>query len=140
MHVVKTKDLTLDQHNANRGTDRGRGLLEQSLREHRAGRSILVDCNGRVIAGNKTVQSAAGVGIEEVIMVRTDGTQLVAVQRTDLDVETAPAARALAYADNRSVVRRRSSHTPGQPPRSDDLDQVTAVISPINCRYSADKR
>ena len=101
MHVVKTKDLTLDEHNANRGTDRGRGMLDKSLRENRAGRSILVDRNGRVIAGNKTLQSAAGVGIEEVIVVPTDGTQLVAVQRTDLDLETDPAARALAYADNR---------------------------------------
>ena len=99
--VVKTRELQLDDRNANLGTDRGRGMLDKSLRDHRAGRSILVDRNGKVIAGNKTLQSAAGVGIEEIIVVPTDGSRLVAVQRTDLDLDTDADARALAYADNR---------------------------------------
>ena len=99
--VIPLSQLELDDRNANRGTDRGRGMLDKSLKENKAGRSILVDKHGKVIAGNKTVESAAGVGIHEVMIVPSDGTFLVAVQRTDLDLDTDPEARALAYADNR---------------------------------------
>lgn len=61
----------------------------------------MVDKHGRIIAGNKTAQAAADIGLEDVIVVHTDGTKLVAVQRDDLDLEQDKAARELAYADNR---------------------------------------
>ncbi len=93
-------DLTPDAGNANRGTERGRGLLEESLRTLGAGRSILVDKAGRVIAGNKTLEVAADLGLE-VETIKTDGNKLVVVQRTDLDLEGGTQARDLAYADNR---------------------------------------
>ena len=92
--------LTLDPHNANRGTDRGREALAQSLREYGAGRAALIDKHGRVMAGNKTVEQAMRLGIPFRV-VKTDGTYLVIVQREDLDVETDPRAKALAIADNR---------------------------------------
>lgn len=47
-----TTPLTTDPHNANKGTARGRGLLEQSLRSYGAGRSALADKHGVLIAGN----------------------------------------------------------------------------------------
>jgi hypothetical protein len=97
----KITDLTPDARNANRGTERGLRALDHSLRQYGAGRSILVDKHGRIIAGNKTHQGAADIGLEDVLIVQTDGKQLVAVQRTDLDLETDPAARQMAYADNR---------------------------------------
>jgi len=98
--TAKVSDLTPDISNANRGTERGRYALEASLRKYGAGRSILLDKNGRIIAGNKTAETAADVGIDDVIVVQTDGTQLVAVQRTDLDLDSKE-GRELAYADNR---------------------------------------
>ena len=98
----KIAELQLDEHNANLGTDRGRKLLAESLHDLGAGRSILLDKEGRIIAGNKTVEGAREVGIEDVIIVRTTGDQLVAVQRDDLDLENGDGrARRLAYADNR---------------------------------------
>lgn len=97
---VNPESLILDQDNANRGTRRGRQALEQSLREYGAGRSVLVDREGRVIAGNKTVEHARRLGIP-VRVVETDGQQLVVVQRRDLDLLTDPKARELAIADNR---------------------------------------
>ena len=96
----KLSELTPDHSNANRGTERGRYALEASLRKYGAGRSILVDRLGRIIAGNKTAETAADVGIDDVIVVQTDGRQVVAVQRTDLDLDSNE-ARELAYADNR---------------------------------------
>lgn len=91
--------LTPDSRNANKGTVRGRALLEDSLRRHGAGRSILADKHGNVIAGNKTLESAADLGLP-VRFVQTDGTELVVVQRTDLDLDS-ESGRSLAYLDNR---------------------------------------
>src|SRR3954468_23199706 len=99
--IKKLAELTFDDRNANRGTERGASLLENSLREYGAGRSILLDKKGKIIAGNKTVEQAGSIGLDDVIVVQTDGTKLVAVQRTDLDLEKDPRAKALAIADNR---------------------------------------
>lgn len=99
---AKTSDLQPDKNNANRGTQRGQAMLESSLRKYGAGRSILLDKAGRVIAGNKTLQQAVDIGLDDVIIVKTDGRQLVAVQREDLDLaDDGTGARELAYADNR---------------------------------------
>lgn len=98
---IKAAELTPDIANANKGTERGRAALEQSLRQYGAGRSILVDKHGRVIAGNKTLETAAEIGLDDVLLIQTDGRQVVAVQRTDLDLAKDEQARMLAYADNR---------------------------------------
>ena len=93
-------DLMSDPKNANRGTDRGRAALERSLREYGAGRAVLIDPQGRVIAGNKTVEQAKRLNLP-LRVVNSDGTHLIAIQRDDLDLATDPRAQALAIADNR---------------------------------------
>lgn len=93
-------DITPDENNANRGTTRGRELLEESLRLHGAGRSILVDRRGCMIAGHKTFEQAKRLGLP-IQVVTTDGKTLVVVRRRDLDLKKDPAARALAIRDNR---------------------------------------
>ncbi len=91
-----------DKKNANKGTERGRYMVEVSLRETGAGRSILLDKDGRIIAGNKTFEAASDIGLP-VRVVETDGTELVAVKRTDLDLDDdTGTARKLAYFDNRA--------------------------------------
>lgn len=99
---AKVKDFSPDKRNANKGTDRGREVLRASLEKLGAGRSILVDKNGSVIAGNKTREAAIALGLEDAIVVETDGSQLVVVKRTDLNLEVDAAAKELAIADNRS--------------------------------------
>jgi DNA modification methylase len=99
---LKITDLIPDNQNANTGTERGLRALDDSLAQYGAGRSVLLDNARRVIAGNKTVERAIDQGFEDILIVRTDGSQLVAVQRTDLDLtDDENPARALAYADNR---------------------------------------
>jgi len=96
------RDLQTDKANANKGTDRGRQMVEASLRETGAGRSILADSDGRIIAGNKTLQAAAVMGME-IQVVETDGKRLVVLQRTDLDLDGDDGtARKMAYYDNRA--------------------------------------
>lgn len=97
---VKISELTPDNINANKGTARGSAMLEKSLREYGAGRSILVDSQNRIIAGNKTIEAAGSIGLEDAVMVETDGSKVVIVKRTDLDLDS-PQGRGLAIADNR---------------------------------------
>jgi site-specific DNA-methyltransferase (adenine-specific)/site-specific DNA-methyltransferase (cytosine-N4-specific) len=94
-------DLTFDDKNANRGTDRGRQIVGHSLERYGAGRSVLADRAGKLIAGNKTVEQARAAGMK-IRVVPTDGRELVVVQRTDLDMDQDNAARELAIADNRA--------------------------------------
>lgn len=101
MEHVKLSEFTPDPKNANKGTERGRGMLEKSLQELGAGRSVLADKHGVLIAGNKTLQTAVEAGFEDAIVVESDGTRLVIVKRTDLDLSTDEKAKQLAIADNR---------------------------------------
>jgi len=75
-------------------------MLEHSLRQYGAGRSILTDKNGVVIAGNKTLEVAEELGLP-IREIETDGHELVVVRRKDLDLTTDARARELAIADNR---------------------------------------
>ncbi len=93
------KDLVPDNKNANKGTQYGQHLIENSLRKFGAGRSILIDKNNRIIAGNKTVENAGSIGLDDVIIVETTGDKVVAVKRTDIDLDSAY-GRELALADN----------------------------------------
>jgi hypothetical protein len=95
-------DLSPDSRNANRGTKRGRELVSRSLADCGAGRSILADAQGQVIAGNKTLEQAKAINMP-IKVVETNGNELVVVQRTDLDLNDPQGkARKLAYLDNRT--------------------------------------
>ncbi len=94
------KDLIPDEKNANRGTKPGSQLLERSLSELGAGRSILLDKNNNIIAGNKTAEMAAAIGLDRVKIVEVTGSELVAVKRVDIDINSAK-GRELALADNK---------------------------------------
>ena len=99
--VIETniESLVPDNKNFNKGTEYGQHLIEESLRKFGAGRSILLDKNNRIISGNKTTENCANVGLDDVIIVETDGTKLVAVKRTDIDLDSAQ-GREMALADN----------------------------------------
>ena len=97
--VIDIQELAQDQHNFNKGTEGGAKLMERSLNELGAGRSILIDKNGNIIAGNKTQEAAIKAGITKVRVIETTGNELVAVKRTDVDIDSAE-GRKMAYLDN----------------------------------------
>ena len=99
--ITKISDLIPDANNYNKGTEFGSGLIAKSIQKNGLGRSLLLDKNGKVIAGNKTLEGtvAAGFNDEDIIVVKTDGTKLVVVQRTDLDLDTRK-GKEMALADN----------------------------------------
>lgn len=96
---VNIDSLIPDDKNFNRGTEYGDHLMDESLRKFGLGRSVLLDKNDRIIAGNKTVEKAAELGFENAIIVETDGKTLVAVRRNDIDLDSAK-GREFALADN----------------------------------------
>lgn len=104
-NISTINDLIPDPANVNKGTERGHYVIDWSLTELGAGRSILADADGVVIAGNKTLECAADHQLP-VRVVQTDGKELVVVQRTDLRLSGAgkerEKARQLAIADNRA--------------------------------------
>ena len=99
--IIETsiESLVPDNKNFNKGTEYGDRLMEESLRRFGLGRSILIDKNNRIIAGNKTAEKAADIGFTDVLVVEVDGNQLVAVKRKDIDLDTSK-GRELALADN----------------------------------------
>lgn len=97
--IVDLSQLRPDPRNARKRTERSASLIEQSLSEFGAARSIVVDEHGVVLAGNGTIEAAASIGIEQVLVVPVDGNTLVAVQRTDLDARQKVR---YAIADNRA--------------------------------------
>lgn len=92
-------DLRFDDKNFNLHTQRGMGLLEKSLQQFGAGRSILIDKDNNIIAGNGIVEAAGTVGLEDVQIVESDGKKIIAVKRTDISLDS-PEGREMALADN----------------------------------------
>lgn len=97
--LVSLRQLRPDMRNARRRTERSSALIEASLSEFGAARSIVIDEQGTVLAGNGTLEAASSIGIEQVLVVPADGNTLVAVQRTDLNDRQ---KRRYAIADNRA--------------------------------------
>ena len=97
--LIKITELVPDGKNFNKGSEYGNSLIEKSFRKFGAGRSILIDKNNRIIAGNKSVENAAAIGMEDLQIVESDGKRIIAVKRMDIDLDT-PEGRELALADN----------------------------------------
>ena len=98
---INIEDLKQDSRNFNKGSEQGQELMERSFKEMGAGRSILIDRNGNIIAGNKSQKAAIAAGIKKVRIVETTGDELVAVKRTDVDIDSAE-GRKMAYLDIRA--------------------------------------
>lgn len=91
--------LRLDPRNARKHNDENIALIDKSLQEIGPFRSIAVDRDGVVRAGNATFQRALELGLK-VAVVDADENTLVAVRRPDLFGERAERAGLL---DNRSA-------------------------------------
>lgn len=100
----ETKELNIDQlvqddKNFNKGTAEGQKLMDKSLGQFGAGRSILIDKNDRIIAGNKTAATYQALGNKKVRVIETTGDELIAVKRIDVDLDSKE-GREMALADN----------------------------------------
>lgn len=92
-------ELKFDDKNFNKHTEFGMNLLEKSLQEDGAGRSILIDKDNNIIAGNGVIEAAGQAGLENVKIVETTGDEIVAVKRTDVSLNSEKGRR-MAVRDN----------------------------------------
>tara|TARA_R100000664_G_scaffold13797_1_gene21880 strand:- start:1813 stop:2313 length:501 start_codon:yes stop_codon:yes gene_type:complete len=97
--MTSIKDLKSDHKNARKRTDRSATLIEESLKKYGAARSIVIDEDNRVLAGNGTIEGAKAAGLENVRVIETDGDEIIAVKRKGL---TEDEKVGLALADNRA--------------------------------------
>ena len=97
--MTSIKDLKSDHKNARKRTDRSAKLIAESLQRYGAARSIVIDEDNRILAGNGTIEGAKAAGIKNVRVIETDGTEIIAVKRTGL---TEDEKIGLALADNRT--------------------------------------
>ena len=91
-------EIKFDKRNYRLHNDENKRVIKKSLKELGAGRSIVIDKDGEIIAGNGVYEQAKKLGIKTKI-VETDGSELVVVKRTDLATEDDKRKR-LALADN----------------------------------------
>ena len=97
--MTSINNLKSDHKNARKRTDRSAALLAESLKRYGAARSIVIDENNRILAGNGTIEGAKAAGIQNIRVIETDGTEIIAVKRTGL---TEDEKIGLALADNRT--------------------------------------
>jgi len=102
VYRAKLTDFTPDNKNANKHTVRGIAMIEDSISKDGAGRGLLADKHGKLIAGNATTQALVDAGMLEAIVVETTGNQIVITKRVDVDLDTAKGRR-LAISDNRAA-------------------------------------
>lgn len=79
-------EIKKDPQNYRMHDKRNKEVIAKSLSECGAGRSILLDSEDGIIAGNGVFEQAEKLNIP-VKIIETDGTELIAVKRTDLKPE-----------------------------------------------------
>jgi len=97
--MTSINDLQNDHKNARKRTDRSSKLIAESLSKFGAARSIVIDENNRILAGNGTIAGAKAAGIKNLKVIETDGKEIIAVKRTGLSEDE---KIGLALADNRT--------------------------------------
>lgn len=97
--MTSINDLQNDHKNARKRTDRSSKLIKESLQKFGAARSIVIDENNRILAGNGTIAGAKAAGIKNLKVIETDGNEIIAVKRTGLSEDEKVG---LALADNRT--------------------------------------
>lgn len=93
--------LKYDPKNYRIHTDKNKRLIHKSLVDCGAGRSILIDKEDCIIAGNGVYEQSQKLGLK-VKIIESDGSEIIAIKRTDLATED-DRRKALALADNHTT-------------------------------------
>lgn len=93
-------DLKFDHKNARKRTDSSAKLIQESLQRYGAARSIVIDEDNRILAGNGTIEGAKALGLTKLRVVEASGDEIIAVRRSGLSEDEKVG---LAIADNRAA-------------------------------------
>lgn len=98
----KLSEYTKDPNNPNKGSERGRRIIRESLAQDGPGRSAVASADDVLLIGNQTAAVAEDMGITDVIEVEAPPNALVVVKRPDVQYGDEKARR-LRVADNRAA-------------------------------------
>ena len=98
--MATLSDLKQDHKNARKRTETSASFLKESLQRYGPARSIVIDEDDRILAGNGTVEAALGLGMEGLRVIDANPDEIIAVRRTGL---TEDQKVGLALADNRTA-------------------------------------
>jgi site-specific DNA-methyltransferase (adenine-specific) len=98
--MANISDLKFDHKNARKRTDSSARLIQESLQRYGAARSIVIDEDNRILAGNGTVEGAKALGLTKLKVVEAAGDEIIAVRRSGLSEDDKVG---LALADNRAA-------------------------------------
>lgn len=103
-HRVETgpthiKDLVPDPANRRQHNPRNIGMVVDALQQVGAARSIVIDEDNVILAGNGVTEAAAEAGITKLRVIDASGDEIIAVRRSGLSPEQ---KRQLAIYDNRT--------------------------------------
>ena len=96
----KISDLKFDHKNARKRTDNSTRLIQESLQRYGAARSIVIDEDNRILAGNGTIAGAQALGLTKLKVIDAAGDEIIAVRRSGLSEDDKVG---LALADNRAA-------------------------------------
>jgi 16S rRNA G966 N2-methylase RsmD len=98
--MANISDLKFDHKNARKRTDSSARLIQESLQRYGAARSIVIDEDNRILAGNGTIEGAKALGLTKLRVVEASGDEIIAVRRSGLSEDDKVG---LALADNRAA-------------------------------------
>jgi DNA modification methylase len=98
--MANISELKFDHKNARNRTDSSARLIQESLQRYGAARSIVIDEDNRILAGNGTIEAAKALGLAKLKVVEADGDEIIAVRRSGLSEDDKVG---LALADNRAA-------------------------------------
>jgi hypothetical protein len=90
--------IKFDEQNYRLHSDRNKRIIKKSLQDLGAGRSIVVDKENFIIAGNGVFEAAQQLKLKTRI-IESDGTELIVVKRTDISTDDEK-RKLLALVDN----------------------------------------
>lgn len=90
--------IKFDERNYRKHSDQNKKIIKKSLQELGAGRSVVIDADDTLVAGNGVYEQAQALKMP-VRVIETDGSELVVVKRTDIHTEDEKRKK-LALADN----------------------------------------
>lgn len=82
---MELKDIKYDKKNYRRHSDQNKNLIRKSIQETGLGRSVVIDSENELIAGNGVVSQLPKD--TKIRVIETDGSELVVVKRTDLKTQ-----------------------------------------------------
>lgn len=95
---MKAPEIKFDPRNYRKHSEQNKKVIKKSLQELGAGRSVVIDADDTLVAGNGVYEQAQKLKMP-VLVVETDGSELVVVKRTDIHADDEK-RRKLALADN----------------------------------------